>query len=312
MSGKGKIARVLLVALLSLVGLSVIGVGSAYAAAPVVKSLSPTAGICGRRRDRDHQRHRVRRCHRRHVRRRAGHVVHDVGTGVKITAVAPPARQHHRRRPGRRDRRWRAVDAAAPRREHLHLHLANPPTVTGTGLIAASATQSGNTVTVTAAGTWTAGQLVSVSGFTNKLPSAIYSVVTGGTGIVHHHQPRQHQRHRHWARSRRRRPERSGRSAGGSSVVIVGTHLGGASSVDFGSTPATSVTVNSATQITAVVPPGVSGSVDITVTTPNATSPTSTADSFNYVGPPAVTGRHHHGHPGRRPDRRRHPGDAGR
>ena len=58
----------------------------------------------------------------------------------------------------------------------------------------------------------------------------------------------------------------------------------------FGSTAATSFVVNSTTQITAVVPPGVSGGVDVTVTTPNATSPTSSADTFNYVGPPVVTG----------------------
>ena len=43
-SGKGKIARVLLVALLSLVGLTVVGVGQAAAAGVTVSSLTPATG----------------------------------------------------------------------------------------------------------------------------------------------------------------------------------------------------------------------------------------------------------------------------
>jgi hypothetical protein len=78
-----------------------------------------------------------------------------------------------------------------------------------------------------------------------------------------------------------------GPAAGGTSVTITGTGFKGVTAVRFGSTNATSVTVNSETQITAVSPPG-SGVVDVTVTTRKATSPTSTADQFAY-GPPAPT-----------------------
>lgn len=50
----------------------------------------------------------------------------------------------------------------------------------------------------------------------------------------------------------------SGPTAGGTNVTLTGTGFTGASSVTFGGVPATSFTVNSATQITAVTPPAVS------------------------------------------------------
>ena len=40
--------------------------------------------------------------------------------------------------------------------------------------------------------------------------------------------------------------------------------------MSFGSTPATTFTVNSGTQITATAPAGSAGPVDVTVTTPNS------------------------------------------
>jgi hypothetical protein len=61
--------------------------------------------------------------------------------------------------------------------------------------------------------------------------------------------------------------------AGGTSVTITGTAFTGATAVKFGSTAATSFTVNSATAITAKAPAGSSGMVEVTVTTPNGTSP---------------------------------------
>ncbi len=74
-----------------------------------------------------------------------------------------------------------------------------------------------------------------------------------------------------------------GSDAGGSTVDITGTGFTGASAVDFGSTPATSFTVNSSTSITAVAPPSSSdGPVDVTVTTNGAASATSAADQFTY------------------------------
>ena len=83
----------------------------------------------------------------------------------------------------------------------------------------------------------------------------------------------------------------TGPPAGGTSVTIAGTDLSGATAVAFGSTPAT-VTADSATSITATAPPGI-GTVDVTVTTPDGTSATSSADQFTYSNvapPPTVIG----------------------
>ena len=80
----------------------------------------------------------------------------------------------------------------------------------------------------------------------------------------------------------------SGPTAGGASVTITGTNLTGATAVMFGTTAATSFTVNSATQITAVAPAGAAGTVDLTVTTPGGTSATSPADRYTFVAPPAT------------------------
>jgi hypothetical protein len=81
-----------------------------------------------------------------------------------------------------------------------------------------------------------------------------------------------------------------GPAAGGTSVTITGSGFTGATGVKFGSTPATTFVVNPAgTSITATSPPG-TGTVDVTVTTPFATSLTGTADQFTYLPVPAVTG----------------------
>ncbi|WP_373283944.1 IPT/TIG domain-containing protein, partial [Nocardia exalbida] len=58
----------------------------------------------------------------------------------------------------------------------------------------------------------------------------------------------------------------SGPEAGGTTVVLTGTDLTGATAVSFGATPAASFTVDSATQITAVTPAG-TATVQVTVTT---------------------------------------------
>ena len=85
----------------------------------------------------------------------------------------------------------------------------------------------------------------------------------------------------------------TGPLAGGTSVTITGNNLAGPSAVNFGSTPAASYVANSSTSITAVSPPG-TGSVDITVTTPiggGSTSPVSPGtDYFSYLTVPTVTG----------------------
>lgn len=81
----------------------------------------------------------------------------------------------------------------------------------------------------------------------------------------------------------------AGATGGGTTVVITGTNLTGATAVQFGSTAATSYTVNSATQITATAPAGSAGTVDITVTTTFGTSATSASDQFTYTAAPTVT-----------------------
>jgi hypothetical protein len=79
----------------------------------------------------------------------------------------------------------------------------------------------------------------------------------------------------------------AGPLAGGTSVTIAGTDFEGASAVSFGATAATSFTVNSESQITAVAPAtATAGPVQISVTTPAGKATSS--QSFNYEAPPAV------------------------
>lgn len=80
----------------------------------------------------------------------------------------------------------------------------------------------------------------------------------------------------------------TGAFTGGTQVIIRGSAFVGATAVDFGSASAASFTINSQGSITAIAPPG-TGTVDVTVTTPEGTSPTSPADRFSYVAsPPTV------------------------
>lgn len=76
---------------------------------------------------------------------------------------------------------------------------------------------------------------------------------------------------------------------GGTSVTISGTEFNYVSGVRFGSTAATSYTVNSASQITATSPAGSAGTVDITVTNSAGTSATSASDRFTYSSAPVVS-----------------------
>jgi len=80
----------------------------------------------------------------------------------------------------------------------------------------------------------------------------------------------------------------SGSTLGGTTVTITGANFTGATAVKFGTTAATSYTVNSDTQITAAAPAG-TGTVDVRVTTADGTSATSSADQFTYVATPTIT-----------------------
>ncbi len=77
----------------------------------------------------------------------------------------------------------------------------------------------------------------------------------------------------------------SGTSAGGTSVVLTGTGFTGATAVRFGATAATSFTVDSSTQITAVAPAG-TDATSVTVTAPGGTS---NGLSYTYVAVPTLT-----------------------
>ena len=79
----------------------------------------------------------------------------------------------------------------------------------------------------------------------------------------------------------------NGPAAGGTLVTITGIGFTGATAVDFGTVPATDFTVVNDTTITASSPPGIL-TVDITVVTPDGTSPNSVFDEFTYG--PTVTG----------------------
>jgi probable HAF family extracellular repeat protein len=79
-------------------------------------------------------------------------------------------------------------------------------------------------------------------------------------------------------------------AAGGASLSITGTGFQGVTAVEIGEHPATSFSVTSSERtITAVVPPGMTGTAEVRVTTPNGTSATSTKDRLVY-GAPTVTG----------------------
>jgi len=80
----------------------------------------------------------------------------------------------------------------------------------------------------------------------------------------------------------------SGPQPGGTTVTITGTNLAEATAVHFGAADAASFTINSATSITAVSPPG-TAIVDVTVSSSVGTSPPSAGDKFTYVPPPAIT-----------------------
>ncbi len=70
--------------------------------------------------------------------------------------------------------------------------------------------------------------------------------------------------------------------AGGTQVLISGSGFTAATSVKFGTAEAAGFTVDSATRITANAPPGSSGIVSVSVTTPEGTSPASAVAQFRY------------------------------
>ncbi|GGP22624.1 IPT/TIG domain-containing protein [Silvimonas iriomotensis] len=80
----------------------------------------------------------------------------------------------------------------------------------------------------------------------------------------------------------------SGPTAGGTRVTLSGSGFTGATAVRFGGTAGSSVVVNSDSSISVTSPASSAGAYDITVTTPNGTSSTGSADLFTYIAPPVA------------------------
>lgn len=79
-----------------------------------------------------------------------------------------------------------------------------------------------------------------------------------------------------------------GPEAGGNTVEVAGTGLGGASAVSFGGAPAASFTVESTHSIRATTPAGVKSTVDVRVTTGQGSSPITESDRYRYLTPEEV------------------------
>ncbi|WP_158638038.1 putative Ig domain-containing protein [Sphingomonas ginsenosidivorax] len=151
--------------------------------------------------------------------------------------------------------------------------------ITGTGLTGATAVSFGGT----AAATFTVDSATQITATTPAKPAGPVTVAVsapGGTGSLAN------------AYTYVAAPTVSavapgtGPSAGGQSVVITGNGFVAGSTVLFGATAAVAVTIDSATQITAVSPPG-TGTVGISVTTTGGTGVL--AGAYGYASPPTVT-----------------------
>jgi len=82
----------------------------------------------------------------------------------------------------------------------------------------------------------------------------------------------------------------SGPVGGGTAVTIAGSDFAGVKEVKFGSVPASSFTVASEAEITAVAPAAAgAGPVDVRVTTIAGTSPVAGGDRFSYEAPAVQT-----------------------
>ncbi|GGY26467.1 IPT/TIG domain-containing protein [Streptomyces djakartensis] len=80
-----------------------------------------------------------------------------------------------------------------------------------------------------------------------------------------------------------------GPASGGTTVVVTGSDFTGALAVRFGAKSATSFTVNSSTQITAVTPSG-TGAVNVSVTTSQGTSSQQVTFTYVTAAVPTLTG----------------------
>jgi formylglycine-generating enzyme required for sulfatase activity len=80
-----------------------------------------------------------------------------------------------------------------------------------------------------------------------------------------------------------------GPTAGGTAITITGTNLTGTSSVTVGGNPATSVSVVSATTVTAVTPAGTAGAANVSLTTPYGSTTANGAFTYQLYGTPTIS-----------------------
>ncbi|HEY7814336.1 MAG TPA: PxKF domain-containing protein, partial [Nakamurella sp.] len=76
-----------------------------------------------------------------------------------------------------------------------------------------------------------------------------------------------------------------GPEAGGNTVTVTGLNLASTTAVTFGAVPGSNVTVVDDHTVNVTAPPARHGTVDVTVTNPSGTSPTSGADRYSYIYP---------------------------
>jgi len=77
----------------------------------------------------------------------------------------------------------------------------------------------------------------------------------------------------------------SGSTAGGTSVTVTGTGFQSGAGLSFGGTPATGVTVNGGTSLTATTPSHAAGAVNVALTNPDGQTGT-LAGGFTFTNPP--------------------------
>ena len=85
----------------------------------------------------------------------------------------------------------------------------------------------------------------------------------------------------------------SGTSQGGTTVTLTGSNFTGATSVRFGATSGTALSVVNDSTITVHSPAHTAGLVDVTMVGPSGTSPVNSADGFTFIADssaPTVTG----------------------
>ncbi|MEV6536894.1 IPT/TIG domain-containing protein [Streptomyces sp. NPDC051639] len=209
---------------------------------------------------------------------------YTVDTAAKITAVTPPGTGSVPvtvKTPGGTSNAVTYTYAATPTLTGISPSQGpasggTSVTLTGTGLTGATAvTFGGNPATTYTVNSATQITAVAPAG-TGAVPVTV-TTVGGTTGPVYFFYLN--------APSLIAIAPNQGPSSGGTTVTLTGTGLTGATAVTFGTHPATTYTVNSATQITAVAPAG-TGAVPVTVSAPGGTSNTVI---YTYVAAPVLT-----------------------